>query len=61
MAGDIDKITSIQVTNRAYGDRTLPGEALNMQDGSTWFHPYSGGAPVLVIRPQIWPNQRTIS
>lgn len=30
--------------SRTYG--TLPGVLLTMKDGSTWFHPYNGMAPL---------------
>lgn len=55
MTKAIDDIVSIQRTTRYYeeGDRTLPGEALTMKDGSTWFHPYTGGRPICVIRPEL--------
>lgn len=35
-------IVSVSVVWRNSG----PGELLTMSDGSVWFHPYGGGAPV---------------
>lgn len=41
-----------------YRDGRVPGEELLMGDGSIWFHPYNGAAPVMVRKPK--RNPKTI-
>jgi hypothetical protein len=35
-----------------FRDGRVPGEEVLMGDGSIWFHPYNGAAPVLVRKPK---------
>lgn len=50
----ISDIVSIKVEAKYfdYGGgfgRYISGETLEMKDGSRWFHPYTGGAPLRLV------------
>lgn len=54
-----DNIQSIEIGSLWRESRFVPGwgetergEFVTMRDGSTWFHPYNGRAPVRVCEPQ---------
>lgn len=36
----------IETITESVSGASGPGERLEMADGSIWFHPYSGGAPI---------------